>query len=191
MRSVVLFEVVEDHQRATGPVKMLVQITDKVSEFRGGRARPEDSFKLVRVIKAIRGSSRSYQGELPVGREPSDGRDRVRAAGSDERVWFVVKFYVHSDNLRLDFGARTRGILCAVVQEVDGVSPQKSALLDLLLRHSDRGEDARRCPRILQIVRQHHRYGNIPVFCSASRCEYVYKQRNEKTASHLKLTNKS
>lgn len=123
MRSVVLFEVVEDHQRATAPVKIPVQITDKVSEFRGGRARPEDSFKLVRLIKAIRWSSRGYQGELPVGREPSDGRDRVRATGSDERVWFVVKFCVHGDNLRLYFGARTRGILCAVVQEVDGVSP--------------------------------------------------------------------
>lgn len=99
MRPIVLFEVVKNHQSATGPVKMRVKVTDKVSQFGRGRTRPDDRFKLFPFIKAVRESSSSYQREFPMGCEPSDGRDGVRAARSEERIGFIVKFCIYGDNL--------------------------------------------------------------------------------------------
>lgn len=186
--SVVLLEVVEDHDGAPGPVELRVQGVDEVPELGGGGSGPDHGSEFLAVVEAEREAAGRDKGELPVGREPAHGGHGVDAARPDEGVRLVVQLGVHGDDLSRVFGAGARGVLHAEVQELHGAAPQQRAPQDPLPRHAYGGQHAWRCPRVLQIVREHHGHGDVPHVRPAPRQHHQAAPHCEDAVEKLSFT---
>lgn len=181
MRSVVLPQVVEYHHGPGRPVEVRVQDVGEVPQFGGGGPTAHDGPVFLLLIEAERGTSGSDQREFPMGRETTDGCERVHTPGAEKSIRAHVKLGVHSDDLRTALGAGARNwVLGAVVQDVDVAVEQQPFTPQVFVRHPDGWKDTGQSPRVLVVVIwEHHCHSYVT--CAAR--EEATGQHSEQAAS--------